>query len=173
MWHRIPSVTEHINVPSVTELILCHHLEGRWDCVWAYAYTSINDDITCHDCIIHVCVYIFLHQPWQIYFVTLIVFYIHPNVFNAIMKRYIIVYTRICICPYAIPSTFQMVAYDQSSNWWHIDMFSNGRYSVPHIMLPEIILWKMKNNNRWNVTQCVLYTYKRVLNEHDMLPYNL
>ena len=40
-------------------------------------------------------------------------------------------------------------------------------------MLPEMILWKMKNNNRWNVTQCILYTYKRVLNEHDMLPYNL
>ena len=52
-------------------------------------------------------------------------------------------------------------------------MFSNWRYSVPHLMLPEIILWKMKNNNRWNVTQCILYTYKRVLNEHDMLPYNL
>ena len=43
---------------SVTELIICHHSEGRWDCVWAYAYTSINDDITCHDCIKHVWMYI-------------------------------------------------------------------------------------------------------------------
>ncbi len=91
MWHRIPSVTEHINMSSVTGLIICHHLEGRWDCVWTYAYTSINDDITCHECIKHVWMYIEYNERNKINLPRLMQEHIHT---------YICVYIYICVSAY-------------------------------------------------------------------------
>ncbi len=115
MWHRIPSVTEHINMSSVTGLIICHHLEGRWDCVWAYAYTSINDDITCHDCIKHVWMYIEYNERNKINLPRLMQEHIHT---------YICVYIYICVSAYIYMWIWRMdhirfTAYDHMECIWN------------------------------------------------------
>ncbi len=111
MWHRIPSVTEHINMSSVTGLIICHHLEGRWDCVWTYEYTSINDDITCHDCIRHVWVYIEYNERNKINLSWLMREHIHT---------YICVYIYICVSAYICGFGVWIISDSQHTITWNV-----------------------------------------------------
>ena len=100
----------------------------------------------------------------ELYERLFIVLYVYTIMFETLMTCSLILYTHIHICTYVTSFTFQLVAKDEFSNW---------RYSVLHNMLPQIILWKMKDINWWNVTQCMIYTYKLILNEHGMVSYNL
>ncbi len=111
MWHRIPSATEHINMSSVTELIICHHSGGRWDCVWAYAYTSINDDITCHDCIKHVWMYIEYNERNKINLSWLMREHIHT---------YICVYIYICVSAYICGFGVWIISDSQHTITWNV-----------------------------------------------------
>ncbi len=111
MWHRIPSVTEHINMSSVTGLIICHHLEGRWDCVWTYAYTSINDDITFHYCIKHVWMYIEYNERNKINLPRLMQEHIHT---------YICVYIYICVSAYICGFGVWIISDSQHTITWNV-----------------------------------------------------